>query len=93
VLKNLLGLPLPPLPSILTRGSANVYILPRMDVSALNSSPPSGTALRDSNRVFNEAIAADIITTPTRGYAKRITTHLKKQTTKVILLEKELKEA
>ena len=63
-----------------------------MDLVALNSSPPSGTQLRDSNRVFNEAIST-ILSTPTRRYASRMTTLVEKQTTKVILLERELNEA
>ena len=89
VLRNLPGLPPPSTPPPAT---PNVYILPGMDLSALNSSPPSGTQLRESNRVFNESIST-LISTPTRRYASRMTTLLEKQTTKVILLEKELQEA
>jgi len=92
VLKNLPGLPLPLPPSTPPPATPNVYQLPAMDLSALNSSPPSGTALRDSNRVFNECVST-LLSTPTRSYAKRMTTLVEKQTTKVILLERELKEA
>ena len=83
---------LPPSTTLLVPASANVYILPTMDLVALNSSPLSGTQLRDSNRVFNEAIST-ILSTPTRRYASRMTTLVEKQTIKVILLERELNEA
>ena len=96
VLKNLPGLPLPLPPStpppLPPPATPNVYQLPTMDLSALNSSPPSGTQLRDSNRVFNESIST-LLSTPTRRYASRMTTLVEKQTTKGILLEKELNEA
>ena len=90
MLRNLPGLP--PSTPPLVPASANVYILPAMDLVALNSSPPSGTQLQDSNRVFNEAIST-ILSTPTRRYASRMTTLVEKQTTKVILLERELNKA
>ena len=90
MLRNLPGLP--PSTPPLVPASANVYILPAMDLVALNSSPPSGTQLRDSNRVFNESIST-LLSTPTRSYAKRMTTLVEKQTIKVILLERELNEA
>ena len=63
-----------------------------MDLVALNSSPPSGTQLRDSNKVFNDSIST-LLLTPTRSYAKRMTTLVKKQTIKVILLKRELNKA
>ena len=90
MLRNLPGLP--PSTPPLVPASANVYILPAIDLVALNSSPPSGTQLRDSNRVFNEAIPT-ILSTPTHRYVSRMTTLVEKQTTKGILLEKELNEA
>ena len=83
---------LPPSTPLLVPASANVYILPAMDLVALNSSPPSGMQLRDLNRVFNESIST-LLSTPTRSYAKRMTTLVEKQTTKVILLERELNKA
>ena len=83
---------LPPSTPLLVPASANVYILSTMDLVALNSSPLSGTQLRDSNKVFNDSISI-LLSTPTRSYAKRMTTLVEKQTIKVILLEKELNEA
>ena len=80
VLKNLPRL----LPSTPPPPGPNVYILPTMDLVALNSSPLSGTQLQDSNRVFNKSISI-ILSTPTRSYAKRMTILVEKQATKVIL--------
>ena len=42
--------------------------------------------------MFNNSIST-LLSTPTRSYDKRMTTLVEKQTTKVILLERELQEA
>lgn len=64
-----------------------------LDLSILKSSPPDGAELRHANLVFHSAMSSHVLpATPTRRYAKRVTTLVETQNTEITLLRTELAE-
>jgi hypothetical protein len=65
----------------------------QFDSSLLDSSPPDGTELRNSNAALNLLLAAQNgVDTPTRKYVARLTQTSERLSTQVIMLQKELEE-